>query len=140
MITFKEAAMAAKLTAIQIMCILLPGVCCAFSMVLLYYVVQRIYIDIIHKLCATYLCTLTRCVTCNKLLYYCKKEVLLLSEKKRKAKWQNDYIAKAYDRINLTVMKGQKDIIKAHAEERGESVNGFINRAIEETMARDKEG
>lgn len=53
---------------------------------------------------------------------------------------QNKYILKAYDRINLTVMKGQKDIIKAHAEERGESVNGFINRAIEETMERDKEG
>ncbi|MBO7251358.1 MAG: hypothetical protein J6V25_01905 [Oscillospiraceae bacterium] len=53
---------------------------------------------------------------------------------------QNKYILKAYDRINLTVMKGQKDVIKAHAEERGESVNGFINRAIEETMERDKEG
>ena len=33
--------------------------------------------------------------------------------------------------------KGQKDTIKAHAEARGESVNGFINRAISETMERD---
>ena len=33
--------------------------------------------------------------------------------------------------------KGQKDIIKAHAEANGESVNGFINRAIDETMSRD---
>lgn len=59
-------------------------------------------------------------------------------EKKRKAKWQNDYIAKAYDRINLTVPKGQKDEIKAHADVfDGGSVNGFINRALRETIARD---
>lgn len=50
----------------------------------------------------------------------------------------NRYIAKTYDRINLTVAKGQKDVIQAHAESRGESVNGFINRAITETMERDK--
>lgn len=63
-----------------------------------------------------------------------------MSEKKRKAKWQNDYIARAYDRINLTVEKGKKDAIKAHAESKGESVNGFINRAINETMEREGEG
>ncbi len=43
---------------------------------------------------------------------------------------KNKWIAKAYDRINLTVPKGDKDIIQAHAEARGESVNGFIKRAI----------
>lgn len=32
------------------------------------------------------------------------------------------------------------DKVKAHAETRGESVNGFIKRAISETMERDKEG
>lgn len=53
---------------------------------------------------------------------------------------QNKYILKAYDRINLTVEKGKKDAIKAHAESKGESVNGFINRAITETMEREKEG
>lgn len=46
----------------------------------------------------------------------------------------NKYIAKAYDRINLTVPKGDKDIIKAHAEANGESVNGYINRLIKEDM------
>ena len=53
---------------------------------------------------------------------------------------QNKYILKAYDRINLTVEKGKKDAIKTHAESKGESVNGFINRAINETMEREKEG
>lgn len=57
---------------------------------------------------------------------------------KTSAKSKNEWIAKAYDRINLTLPKGQKDIIKAHAESRGESVNGFITRSIGETMERDK--
>ena len=35
------------------------------------------------------------------------------------------------------VPKGQKDAIKAHAESRGESVNAFINRAIDEAMERE---
>ncbi|MCR1905716.1 ABC transporter ATP-binding protein [Intestinimonas butyriciproducens] len=50
----------------------------------------------------------------------------------------NKYISKAYDRINLTVPKGEKETIQAHAEAHSESVNGFINRAISETMERDK--
>ena len=56
---------------------------------------------------------------------------------KTSAKSKNDWIAKAYDRINLTLPKGQKDIIKAHAEGRGESVNAFINRAIDNQMEQD---
>ncbi len=50
---------------------------------------------------------------------------------------KNKWIAKAYDRINLTVPKGQKDILKDHAAARGESVNAFIGRAIQEAMERD---
>ena len=51
----------------------------------------------------------------------------------------NRYIAKTYDRINLTVKKGDKDVIKAHADKYdGGSVNAFIQRAIAETMARDE--
>ncbi|NBI19255.1 hypothetical protein D1841_17570 [Neglecta sp. X4] len=30
--------------------------------------------------------------------------------------------------------------VKAHADSQGESMNGFIGRAIDETMERDKEG
>ena len=52
----------------------------------------------------------------------------------------NRYIAKAYDRINLTVPKGKKDTIKAHAEAHGQSVNSFINEAIDEKMERDQRG
>ena len=49
----------------------------------------------------------------------------------------NKYNAKAYDRINLVVKKGEKQIIQNHAANNEESLNGFINRAIKETMERD---
>ena len=48
------------------------------------------------------------------------------------------YNAKVYDNITLRVPKGNKEIIQSHSEALGESVNGFINRAISETMERDK--
>ena len=54
-----------------------------------------------------------------------------------KSEYRNSWIAEKLDRINLTVPKGKKDIIKAHAEANSESVNGFIGRAIDETMERD---
>lgn len=47
------------------------------------------------------------------------------------------YEAETVERISLVVPKGHKADIKAHAEQRGESVNGFINRAIDEAMERD---
>ena len=50
---------------------------------------------------------------------------------------KNKCMAKAYDRVNLTMPKGQKAEIQVHAQARGESVNGFINRAISEAMERD---
>lgn len=53
-------------------------------------------------------------------------------------KANNRYNAKAYDRINIAAPKGRKAEIKAHAEQRGESINGFVNRAIAETIERDK--
>lgn len=47
------------------------------------------------------------------------------------------YMKNNYDNFQMRMPKGKKDKIKAHAEQRGESVNGFINRAIDETMERD---
>ena len=59
---------------------------------------------------------------------------------KAQQKAVNKYMAANYDRINLTVAKGQRDTIKAHAETRSESVNSFINRAIQEAIERDAGG
>lgn len=46
----------------------------------------------------------------------------------------NKYISKAYDRINLTVPKGDKEKIVIAAAAAGQSVNGFINEAIRQRM------
>lgn len=56
---------------------------------------------------------------------------------KAQQKAQNKWIANNYDRINLTVPKGDKEALQAHAQAQGESLNKFINRAISEQMARD---
>ena len=48
------------------------------------------------------------------------------------------YVKKNYDRIELVVKpKGKKDDLKAHAARMGESLNAFINRAIDEAVERD---
>lgn len=62
---------------------------------------------------------------------------MTISEAQKKAVAK--YNATNYDRIELRVEKGQKDIIKVHAESKGESLNGFINRAITEAIKRDNE-
>ena len=57
--------------------------------------------------------------------------------KARATQYKREFNAKNYDRIELTVKKGEKALIKEHAEQQGETVNGFINRAIEETIKRE---
>ena len=48
------------------------------------------------------------------------------------------YEAETVERISLVLPKGKKAIIKAHTEHTGQSVNGFINRAINEAMEREQ--
>lgn len=56
------------------------------------------------------------------------------AQKKATAKYEQQN----YDKVLLRLEKGKKDKIKLHAENRGESLNGFVNRAIDEAMERDK--
>ena len=55
------------------------------------------------------------------------------AQKQSARKWE----AANLDRLSLALPKGSKDVIKAHAEARSESVNSFIRRAISETIQRD---
>ena len=61
---------------------------------------------------------------------------LTSARKKANAKYE----AKAYDKTLIRLPKGRLDEIRAHIEPAGESLNGFIGRAITETMARDGPG
>ena len=47
------------------------------------------------------------------------------------------YISERLDEIKLRVPKGEREIIKSHAEKMGQSLNGFVRRAIKETIERD---
>ena len=48
------------------------------------------------------------------------------------------YMHESVDEMKIRVPKGQKAIIKAHAESVGESLNQFVVRAIAEAMQSDK--
>lgn len=62
-----------------------------------------------------------------------------LSDARKRAnkKWNDENMKERYDRIQVVVPKGKKEIIQAHAAAQGESVNGFINKAIDEKLERD---
>lgn len=47
---------------------------------------------------------------------------------------KNRYNLKAYDRLAITVPKGRKQAVEAFAKERGESVNGMVNRLVRGEM------
>ena len=47
------------------------------------------------------------------------------------------YMKENYDEIKVRVAKGKKNEIKARALAKGESVNAFINRIIEEALAKE---
>ena len=58
-----------------------------------------------------------------------------------KAKADAKYNKKVYERIAFNVRRDAEingDAIRIHAATQGESVNGFISRAIAEAMKRDK--
>jgi len=47
------------------------------------------------------------------------------------------YNEKAYDRVSVVVPKGRKAELKECAESKGESLNGFIIKSIEERIERE---
>lgn len=57
---------------------------------------------------------------------------------KAQQKAVNKYMTEKYDRVNLTMPKGKKERIKAYAESSGESLNSFINKAIDAAMHGEK--
>lgn len=51
-----------------------------------------------------------------------------------KTDYKNKYNLENYDRINVTVSKGEKEKIKERAEALGMSINSYINNLIKEDM------
>ncbi|NSG06388.1 hypothetical protein [Blautia obeum] len=47
------------------------------------------------------------------------------------------YMKNNYDEIKVRVEKGKREIIKAAAEQAGESLNGYIKKAVDQRMERE---
>lgn len=80
-------------------------------------------------------------VMCARIGHNASKGVMIVAEKKNsdaRIAANNRYAARVYDRLSVVVPKGKKAEIKAHVDARNESVNAFMNRAIDETIQRDK--
>ena len=58
------------------------------------------------------------------------------AKKEGNRKWD----ANNLDRISIAIPKGQKDLIKAAANQAGQSLNAYIAQAIEERMEREGVG
>ena len=56
------------------------------------------------------------------------------AQKRATAKWN----AEKVERVIFRVPKGSKEVIQLHAESQGESLSAFLNRAVKETIERDK--
>ena len=55
---------------------------------------------------------------------------------KSQQKAVHKYVREKYDRINITVPKGRKAAIQAAGAAVGESLNGYVTRAVDERMER----
>ena len=47
------------------------------------------------------------------------------------------YDAEKVDRVVFRVPKGKKELLQQHAAAQGESLSAFLNRAVDEAIARD---
>lgn len=56
------------------------------------------------------------------------------AQRRARDKWLSEKV----ETINLRVPKGTKEIYKAHAENHGESLNAFLQRAAAEAIERDQ--
>ena len=61
-------------------------------------------------------------------------------EKFNKVEYNNQFNAMKYDRISFLVPKGEKEVIKAAAEQAGKSVNAYILEAVHEKMSQGSNG
>lgn len=63
-----------------------------------------------------------------------EKRPLSDARKRANKKWNDENMAKKYDRIQLVVPKGRKADIEDYAKQRGESVNGLMNTLLQEAL------
>ena len=53
---------------------------------------------------------------------------------KNMTNYKREFGEKNYDRLAITIPKGQKQAVEAHASSRGQSVNGLVNTLLRADM------
>ena len=61
-------------------------------------------------------------------------EVIIMTVSKAQMRATAKYEKNNYDDIRLRVKKGERELIKAHAEKQGKSLNAYINDLIKADM------
>lgn len=59
-------------------------------------------------------------------------------DKDKAVKYNNDYNSTHYDRVSLMLPSGKKKTVSKIAKANGESLNAFINRAIDELLKKEQ--
>ena len=75
----------------------------------------------------------------EKPIFYKEEETQAMSDLSNKTKYDLEYAKKKLKRIPLDVQKEKYDEIKAAATAAGESVNGLMQKAIDDRMEREAE-
>lgn len=57
-----------------------------------------------------------------------------MESRNKQTAYKQAYNEKAYDRLAITIPKGRKAAIEAHAKQKGESVNGLVNALLRADM------
>lgn len=64
---------------------------------------------------------------------------MAMSEARKRAnkKWNDENMRIKYDRIQLVVAKGQKEVLQSIAKEQGASLNGYTKQALKAKIKAD---
>lgn len=66
-------------------------------------------------------------------------DLMAMSEARKRAnkKWNDENMRIKYDRIQLVVAKGQKEVLQSIAKEQGASLNGYTKQALQAKIKAD---
>ena len=66
-------------------------------------------------------------------------DLMAISEARKRAnkKWNDENMRIKYDRIQLVVAKGQKEVLQSIAKEQGASLNGYTKQALKAKIKAD---
>nr|DAF50199.1 MAG TPA: Transcriptional regulator, RHH-like, CopG [Siphoviridae sp. ct9zP9] len=107
---------------------------------IVYQILRTLYIDISHKLRTLFLLKYTMYVVAfiryNHIVGWRREVFMEYSESKKK--YNLEYAKKKLKRIPLDVQVEKYEEIKTAAATSGETINGYIKKAIDERMQRDK--